>query len=172
MSGILFLSSSDFKILKGTKGNILCNAITGFSLILFFSLQCQHCQNLIPIFKTLPGTVGGCQFGMLNVTANREVVSMAANTITPIEYVPFIILFINGKPFMKYTGKYDKAEIINFVVDIATKINSKQQFTRADGVKENARGPPIPAYSVGIPLYGDDDDYYLEYNIAYKPTKS
>ena len=60
--GLLFLSANDLTVQKGARGNILCNSIPGFSLILFYSTQCQYCQNLIPIFKSLPGTVGGCQF--------------------------------------------------------------------------------------------------------------
>ena len=74
MSGLLFLTADDFQLVKGVKGNIMCTGIQGFSLILFYSVQCEHCQSLIPIFKTLPGTVGGCQFGMINVSNNKQCV--------------------------------------------------------------------------------------------------
>ena len=50
MSGLLFLNSEDFHLNKGTRGPIMCNNIQGFSLILFYSTQCQHCKELIPIF--------------------------------------------------------------------------------------------------------------------------
>ena len=49
MSGLLFLTNDDFVLNKGTKGNILCTSIQGFSLILFYSTQCPHCKSLIPI---------------------------------------------------------------------------------------------------------------------------
>ena len=71
------------------------NNIDNFSLILFYSTHCQHCQNIIPIMKQLPGTVTGCQFGMINVSKNKKTIRMSKNTITPLTYVPYIILYYN-----------------------------------------------------------------------------
>jgi hypothetical protein len=165
MSGLLFLTSEDFTISKGTKGNILCHSIPGFSLILFYSTQCEHCQLLIPIFKKLPGTIGGCQFGMVNVGANKAVVRMSKETIAPITYVPYIVLYINSKPFMSYRGPHDAGEIRRFVFEIAQKVNSKQKFSDEAAIKEDPRGG-IPAYTIGHPLCGDDV-CYLEFDEAY-----
>lgn len=165
MSGLLFLSSEDFNIAKGTKGNILCHGVPGFSLILFYSTQCNHCQNLIPIFKRLPGTIGGCQFGMLNVGSNKQCIRMSQETIAPITYVPYIILYINGRPFLRYAGAHDFNEIRRFVFDVAQKVNNKQKFSD-ENVKEDPRGG-IPAYTIGHPLFGDDDRFYLEFDDAY-----
>lgn len=166
MSGLLFLTSEDFTVSKGTKGNILCNTIPGFSLILFYSNQCQHSVKLLPIFKKLPGTIGGCQFGMLNVTNNKKCVKMSKNTIVPIQYVPILILYINGRPFIKYSGVNGENEIRNFILEVANKINNKQKFTDDSNIKENPRG--IPDYSIGFPLYGEDNVTYLEFDEAYK----
>ena len=74
MSGLLFLAFEDFKQIEGNRGNIMCTEIPGFSLILFYSTQCNFCQNMIPIFRKLPGSISGCQFGMINVTKNKEIV--------------------------------------------------------------------------------------------------
>lgn len=168
MSGLLFLTSDDFNIAKGTKGNILCTSIPGFSLILFYSTQCVHCQTLIPIFKHLPGTIGGCQFGMINVSTNKQCVRMSRDTIAPITYVPYIILYVNGKPFMKYNGPHDPSEIKRFVMEVASNIQNKQKFS-AETVKEDPTGRGIPQYTIGHPLYGDCDDKrcYLEFDTAY-----
>ena len=165
MSGLLFLSSEDFTIAKGTKGNILCHTIPGFSLILFYSTQCQHCQTLIPIFKQLPGSIGGCQFGMINVSSNKSCVKMSRNTVAPITYVPYIVLYINGRPFMQYQGPYDAGEIRRFVFEVAQKVQSKQTFS-SKHVKEDPRGG-IPKYTVGHPLYGNNKVCYLEFDGAY-----
>ena len=70
MSGLLFLNFSDY-FAKCSKGNIMCTSIPGFSLILY-STQCQYCKSFIPLFKKLPGTLGGCQFGMINVSHNKN----------------------------------------------------------------------------------------------------
>ena len=165
MSGLLFLTSQDFTIQKGAKGNILCHGIPSFSLILFYSTQCEHCQTLIPIFKRLPGSVGGCQFGMINVSANKACVRMSKNTIAPISYVPYIVLYINGKPFMKYNGPHDNGEIRRFVLEVANKVQNKQKFSDKQ-VKDNGR--TIPEYAVGKPLFGQDDRIcYLPMDDAY-----
>jgi thioredoxin-like negative regulator of GroEL len=166
MSGLLFLTSDDFTVTKGQKGNILTNSIPGFSLILFYSTQCIHCKTLIPIFKKLPGTIGGCQFGMVNVSTNKRCVYMSKNTIAPIEYVPYIVLCIQGKPFMKYNGPHDSNEIRRFVIEVANKVQSKQQFTN-EHIKTVEKG--IPEYCIGKPLCGSNDKIcYLEFDEAYK----
>ena len=167
MSGLLFLSSEDFSVTKGNKGNILCHGIPGFSLILFYSTQCVHCKNLIPIFKKLPGTIGGCQFGMINVSSNRQCVQMSKDTIAPISYVPYIVLYVQGKPFMRYNGPHDAEEIKRFVIEVANKIQSKQKFS-GENVKEPLNGKGIPEFSIGKPLCGQDDDVcYLNFSDAY-----
>jgi thiol-disulfide isomerase/thioredoxin len=165
MSGLLFLNSQDFTNQKGVKGNILCHGIPGFALILFYSTQCEHCQTLIPIFKRLPGSVGGVQFGMINVSANKACVRMSKNTIAPISYVPYIVLYINGKPFMRYNGPHDDSEIRRFVLEVANKVQNKQKFSD-EKVKETGRG--IPEYASGKPLYGQDERVcYLVMDEAY-----
>jgi len=165
MSGLLFLTTEDFNVLQGTKGNILCHQIPGFSLVLFYSTQCTHCKNLIPIFKRLPGTIGGCQFGMINVSTNKECIKLARDTIAPITYVPYIILYVNGKPFMKYNGPHDEGEIKRFIHEVANNIQTKQKFS-SEKVKQDP-GSGIPQYTIGHPLYGDDDRCYLEFDTAY-----
>lgn len=166
MSGLLFLQSADFAVQNGVKGDILCNSIRGISLILFYSTKCEHCQTLIPIFKRLPGTIGGCQFGMINVTMERDVVRMSSQTIAPIKYVPLIILFVNGKPFIRYDGPHDENEIRKFLVEVTSKLQTKEKFS-SDRVKEGKNDKEIPAYTVGHPLYGQDNVSYLEFEEAY-----
>jgi hypothetical protein len=165
MSGLLFLTSDDFNISKGVKGNILCHGIPGISLILFYSVQCKHCTHLIPIFKKLPGSIEGCQFGMINVSSNRQCVNMSKETISPINYVPNCILYLSGRPFMRYNGPHDSAEIRRFVIEVAAKIKNKQQFS-SEKVKEDSGN--IPAYTIGHPLCGPDSKVcYLEFDEAY-----
>jgi hypothetical protein len=168
MSGLLFLTSDDFQLQRGSKGNILCTNIQGFSLVLFYSTQCSHCQTLIPIFKRLPGSVGGCQFGMINVSHNRQCVMASRETIAPIKEVPYIVLYVNGKPYMRYQGPHDAKEIGRFIVEVARKVQANQSFNRDDQrVKEDPKGG-IPAYTIGKPLHGPDDKVcYLEFNDAY-----
>jgi len=171
MSALLFLSSDDFTVRKGTKGNILCHRIPNFSLILFYSTKCPHCKNIIPIFKGLPGTIDGCQFGMINVSTNKKTVMDSRETIAPISCVPYIMLFYNGKPHMRYQGPYDMREISRFVIEVTKKIRvSKKSVTK------NVVAPPeknIPEYTIGVPLYGDGNENvcYFDFSDAYEKEK-
>ena len=166
MSGLLFLQSDDFTLQTATNGGtILCNSIQGLSLILFYSTKCEYCQTLIPIFKRLPGNIMGCQFGMINVTLDKEIVQKSMSTVAPIKYVPLIILFVQGKPFIRYDGPQDETEIRKFLTEVSSKLKTKGNFS-SDKVKETS-GREIPAYTVGHPLYGQDNVSYLEFDEAY-----
>ena len=89
---------------------------------------------------------------------------MSQNTIAPIKYVPYIILYIQGKPFMRYNGPHDGGEIRRFVIEVANKVQGKQKFTK-ETVKDDGKG--IPEFTTGHPLCGDDKRCYLEFKEAY-----
>lgn len=163
---LLFLSDQDFFIGKGTKGPILCTNIPGYSLLLFYSDKCPHCKDLLPVFNRLPGTIQGCQFGKLHVDINKQCIRASKNTIAPITYVPTIILYVAGRPFMVYRGPPDGENLRRFVVEVAQKLQSKQKFSN-ENVKEPPRGR-IPEFTIGLPVYGDDNRTYLEFDEAYQ----
>ena len=170
MSGTLFLTHDDFFIGKCQKGDILCNSIKGFSLILFYSTQCIHCNTLFPIFISLTGSVGHCLFGLVNVSTNKKCIELSKQTIAPITFVPYIVLYIDGNPFMRYNGPYLQNEIRRFVIEVADKVNKNQKFTN-DNTNKKKGNIDIPAYTIGIPLFGIDDDFYLQFCEAYGNKK-
>lgn len=166
MSGLLFLKTDDFQLQNGVKGPILCTGIRGFSMILFYSTQCGYCKNLIPVFKKLPGTINGCQFGMINVSQNKQCVLMSRKTIAPIQVVPYIVLYVDGKPYMRYNGPHDAKEIGRFIVEVSQKVQKQENFDKDPRVKDNKKG--IPDYTIGNPLHGKDDKVcYLDFEEAY-----
>jgi thiol-disulfide isomerase/thioredoxin len=160
MSSLLFLTTDDFSIANGENGPLLHHDISGFSLVLFYSTQCVYCQNIIPIFKRLPDLINGCQFGMVNVSMNNSLVRMSANSITPIKYVPLLILYINGRPYVRYEGPHKEEDIRRFILEVS---NSVQETGFSKVTKE--RG--IPSYTVGHPLYGEKEVCYLDFDDAY-----
>ena len=164
MHGLLFLTSQDFLTTSEKAGNLLCINMDGLSLVLFYSTKCDHCHSLIPIFKQLPNIVSGCKFCMINVTNNKQVVQMSKNTVAPLTYVPYIVLYVNGKPFMRYDGPHDIKELQRFVIEVSKKVSS-QQFMKEDEKKEEPK-EEIPAYCVGKP-YGGKKVCYLDYGNAY-----
>lgn len=152
---VLYFESDDFTIQRDVKGDMLCHSTPGFCLLLFYSTHCQYCQSLIPIFKSLPTILGGCTFGMLNVSLNKKCVAISQKTITPITYVPYIVLYINGKPYMTYKGPNTENDIVRFIKDVSNNLQQRQQFSK-QVVREN-KDEGIPEYLAGIgkPLSGD-----------------
>jgi hypothetical protein len=202
MSGLLFLSSDDFRVLRGVKGLILCNSIKGFSLILYYLERCEFSRNVLPIFRKLPSYVPSCRFGIINVDLNRAVVEMSKSTIDPITRVPYIVLYVDGRPYMSYKGPLESEEIHRFIFDVSEDLGKKraaksasmsrpapqqqghgqQQMmmrqqpqhlsaaTSSGGLMlkpsiSHGSGRAIPVYTIGVPLYGDDDtSTYLSFD--------
>ena len=167
MSALLFLTADDFNVQSGQKGSILCQNIKGYSIVLFYSTQCVHCHSLIPIFKQLPGTISNCQFAMINVSQQKTVVQQSRNTITQITYVPYIMFYVNGKPFMKYSGPYDINEIKRFIIEVSRNLQSKQKFFEETNEKQS-KEKKIPEYTTGQPKeICEDGVCYLDFDDAY-----
>jgi len=148
MSGLLFLTDKDFTVSQGTKGNILCNAVKGLSLVFFYSTRCTFCQSFIPQYKKMPGNIKGCHFAMVNVSQFQKIVAMSTNTITPIQYVPYIVLYVNGKPYIKYEGDYDIQQLADFIIEVSTTLNQKEKFLK-NNTKVKESGNSIPSYTNG-----------------------
>lgn len=165
MNSLIFLSDEDFSIQQGKKGTILCNNLSGVSLVLFFSKQCPHCGDIFPIFKQLSQNINGCQFSLLNISTYFKVAMMSRDTISPITHVPFIVLYVNGRPFMKYNGPKTYNEISNFITEVLSRIQSKKNFTNVKIEHEE----DIPEFSVGIPfnMVCEGEQCYLTFGEAY-----
>lgn len=173
MSGLLFLTADDFSLIEDDNGNnVMINNINNFSLILFYSTHCEHCKNIIPIMKQLPGTVNGCQFGMINVSKNKKTIRMSKNTITPLTYVPYIILYYNKRPYMRYDGDInDIHEIQTFVKEVADsilqQINTHKQSNNSH--INNDYHVSIPEYCIAKPTKGGVNEQicYVNFSDAY-----
>ncbi len=144
MSGILYLNCDDFVIKKGEKGNLMClnYEVQGLSLVLFYSNECQHCNKLMVRYKQLPFNINGCQFTMINVNKmeNRRVVQLSNQTIVPITYVPDIILYVDGIPYMRYDGNHDIQSIKTFILDIYQQLQ-KTAFMDSKNRNSSSQAP-------------------------------
>ena len=168
MSGLLFLTSEDFRIGRGEKGPLLYQNTQGFSIILFYSTQCQYCGDFIEIFKNLPGTVQGCQFGIVNVMKNKQTVELSQQTQTKIKYVPYILFYLNGRPIVRYSGPPNRSEIGKFILEMANRLKGSQKFSanqQSDNIKPSR--DTIPEYSIGVP-YCEDGVCFLDFDTAYE----
>ena len=130
MAGLLNLTANDFSLGKGQKGSLLYNNIRHYSVVLFYATTCEYCKPYLQIFKKLPGNVAGCTFGITNIQSNMSIVALSRQTISPIDFVPLIIYYVDGRPFMKYNGEADGTQIVEFIVDVTEKLgaNTKSKF--------------------------------------------
>ncbi|NDE17300.1 thioredoxin, partial [bacterium] len=133
---ILFLTSEDFQLRTGDRGAMLClknsHEYPGLALVLYYSNDCPYCGPVIAKFKELPSRVTGCTFAMCNVSHAMDVVETSKNTISPIRYVPDLVLFVNGAPFMRYDGQQEVAAIQNFLHDVYNKLQHKTAFASSE----------------------------------------
>jgi glutaredoxin-related protein len=164
-TGLLYLSNDDFRISETPEGKFLVHSIPGFSLVLFYSKQCPHCDDFLPVFKKLTGSIEGCFVGILNVSTNKQCVMASRDTQAPIEYVPFVLLYYNGKPSMIYKGPADPGTIIQFIMDVSKQIQSNTVEQASSSARK------IPEYTIGKPLFGEDNVCYLPYDDAYVAKK-
>ena len=184
MNGILFLGEEDFVLRRGEQGNLLSLAadVRSLVLILFYSIECPHCDNLINKFKQLPQLLNGCLFAMVNVNRNMSLVEKSQNTVAPITFVPDVILYVNGNPYIRYDGPHEISSIRDFIYDIYQKM---QKTAFIENQSSLPRSPPpaaqsentvvnpqseIPAYTIGKPISGEwrtDRHCYLNFNNAY-----
>lgn len=127
MSNIIYLNAGDF---RSENGNLMAN-LGGLTLVMFHSQRCNYCINFLPVFKTLPGSIMGVNFGLFCVdNENKYIVEMSKQSSTPIVSVPKFILYTDGMPNVEYSGQRSRQGIIAFLQEIITKLNQKQSFTR------------------------------------------
>ena len=110
-----------------------------------------------------------------SINHNPEIIQKSKQSISPITYVPDLILYVNGLPYIRYDGPNKLENIKDFVMDIANKLEKtsfmsdeisnvptkfeqpvEPQQQQHIQYPENA----IPEYTIGKPLCGSNKDIY------------
>jgi thiol-disulfide isomerase/thioredoxin len=157
MNNLIYLGSDDFGVELSSKGQkLLCNKQAGICLVLFFSNNCTYCDELIPDFKKLPMAMGGVKFALVNLNKHQQIYHMSKTTIAPIDVVPYIILYFNGKPFLKYEGERTLNDILAFMKEVVSRLQQQKSFVDN---KVKTIESEIPKYTIGQPynLVCDED---------------
>ena len=132
MVATLYLCSNDFELKQEDDVIKMCTKIPGMSMICFYSTQCEHCADLVPVFKKLPLMHQGCQFGIINVgkRINHNIINASQQTNTPLTHVPFIIIYIDGSPHMKFDDDPTPDNLIKFINHVADEKKQTLSFTK------------------------------------------
>ena len=153
---IIYLTHNDFYIQnKQNDGNFsatgvtepvkLCNKLKGLSLVYFSSNQCSFCDIFQPIFEQLPKAIGGCYFAIINVSNNNQIVKASANSTTPIKYVPYLLLYFSGVPFMRYDGVRDLNSIKTFIFEVASRLQQNSIPSAGNSIRGASMGRQLGA---------------------------
>ncbi len=151
MAGLAILTDRDFELreIKQQSGLIpgtaqapsqyrMHHRIQGLSLVLFYANSCGFCQKLQTIYKQLPGKVQGVTFAMANVALNeKRLTRMSLSSDKPIKYVPYLVIYKDGEPFLDYQGPHTIQSISQTMYEVATK--NPRQFSQGSMCK-NAQG--------------------------------
>lgn len=129
-TNIIYLSSRDFGVDQAPKGPVLVNSQKGIMFCLFHADpdKCSYCLETIPEVKRLALKMPAVKFGFVNLNRDRDVYLMSTKTIAPIDRVPFIILYVNGRPLMRYDGDKKAESMLTFLGEVISRLNNKKDF--------------------------------------------
>ena len=118
---ILLYTQQDFELRIIQNDTVLCikNPKTTFSLVFFYGPDCQHCNTMRPVFLRNSGVVEDCSFVMVNLKNNPNLVHISKQTKTPINYVPYILLYHQDVPLLEYNGQDYSDEQLRFFLSNA-----------------------------------------------------
>lgn len=123
---ILNLSSLDFYIDKGQKGNILCTTEKDTLFIMFYnesynsnSNTSSNVKHILSIFPQLLNSckVSKIKFGICNLGIYKDIELKMSQTIMPLKDNSTFILYVDGKPAMRYEGEKTVTNIVKFIND-------------------------------------------------------
>ena len=140
-----FLTNTDFYISQSNQGPVLSHKIPNLSIVLYFSDKCPYCVTFKPVFINASETIYNCSFAIANVSQHPLIVSLSKETITEIKYVPLIIIYINGNPYMEYTGNLDSSSLIQFIYNVSDSLNQKMSFSNNPS-PQHISNPPNNSY--------------------------
>jgi thiol-disulfide isomerase/thioredoxin len=169
MSNIIYCDDQDFYLSKGQSGKVLLSNSKhkeGIFFVFFFSTKCPNCDVGMEAFTRLirkfPPEV---KFGAININDYPTIIAKAAQSCTPLEYVPYLVLYFRGKPFLRYDGEMNTEDMTAFLTDSIKRIDQKKEFVKTNSKEEMV----VPEYAGGIPynIVCNKNKCYIKYNDVY-----
>lgn len=173
MNNIVYCEDKDFYLAKGQTGKILlCNNRfkDDIFFVFFFSTKCTSCESgmdaFTQLFRKFPPEI---KFGAININDYPTIISKSAQSCTPLEYVPYLILYFRGKPYLRYEGDMELDQMVNFLKDAVARIDKKKDFIKSTAKEEMV----VPEYAGGVPynIVCNKNRCYIKYSDVYKAKK-
>jgi thiol-disulfide isomerase/thioredoxin len=134
---LIELNADSFRKLKGTKGYVLGipNA-NNLTLLMFYSTQCEYCDQAMPELSRLSRHLREnnlpIQVAICDVGKHRSVIKEASETVDPIKYVPYMVIYLKDRPYVRYNGNKVAEEMFKYLIEVMRRIDTRQQFVRSD----------------------------------------
>lgn len=77
--------------------------------VLFYQESCHLCEPYFKLFQSIE--CADCEFAVFNVSRYAEYAKLSLGTKTPLQYTPYIVVYINGRPYTSYNGPPDEDEL-------------------------------------------------------------
>lgn len=112
-------------------------------MVLFYSKECQHSLDFLPVYDNLDRKVNHILLFKMNIDTmeNREVVDRSAGTIDELEYTPTVIFYQDGKPVSKLEGVMHEHDLRRFIQSVNESIqaSTRQIMERGGDPDDNVR---------------------------------
>ena len=134
MNNTQYLGEFDFEVSKSAKGPVVATKVPGVVFVMFHADPgvCQSCDLAKPEFGQLFQHFPSAKFAYCNLSRNQRLSSMSFQTITPLNKVPLFIVFVNGRPFVNYTGERQFKAFAEFMQQVLQRL-SQQQVQTSNG---------------------------------------
>lgn len=114
-------------VLSKTNKKLLCHGIAQpnkiiISLVLFFTPDCEYCEELKEIFKILSQHIKSHYFCFCNLKLSSQVIQLSKESTTPLQHVPYVLCYVNGKPYAKYEGERSVKSLKDFIQTVNAKV--------------------------------------------------
>lgn len=156
------LSSQHFQVV-GTKKRTLNIQVPGNVLVFFKMQNCPGCAQFEPVFHQLASQTPTIKHTVADLSYNREIVVMSRQTNTPIEKVPFIMLYVNGRPHAKFNGKKNIPSLQNFITKALGAVPAPSRRPQSSFVQQP------PGYAQQPPGYAQQPQYPPQSSKVYQP---
>lgn len=172
------LREENFRLVGHSKKSLVIN-VPGVVLVFFKMARCDGCRDFTPIFERLAGTDTRLKYAVVNLDDNRNVVKMSHSSTTPIQTVPYILMYVDTKPKAIYKGKRDIPSLQSFIGKFLSQSSSsfmpsrgyptpppKERVWMPEGLKEPAGSRQSPYAQLGGVEEEDDEKLKLPADIT------
>lgn len=127
LRGPISLTDQDYRVIELPDGRKrLTIGVRGPTLVYYYSRVCEGCKKFTPEYiQHVAPRAQQVNIAMCNPRLNNDTVArMSQGTNTPIQYVPYFVLYIDGMPIMEYNLEKSASAILKFLEDIVPHADS------------------------------------------------